>query len=257
VKHALERFGAALEWLCLTFGRYAGMASQLMRLAIRPPWHARLIILQSEQVGVQSLPVVMLTALFTGMVLALQSYVAFHRFGAESMVSVVVSLSMVRELGPVLVGIMVAGRVGASFAAELGTMRVSEQIDALWTLSTNPLRYLVLPRVFAAIAMLPLLVVLADVIGIFGGYLISVMLLEQNPHLYLDKATLYLTTHDFHSGIIKAAFFGGIIGLVGCAEGYYCSGGAQGVGETTTRAVVISCMSILVADYILTAWMFS
>jgi len=252
-----ERFGSALEWLCLTFGRYASMAGQLAQLAIRPPWHVRLIILQSEQVGVQSLPVVMLTALFTGMVLALQSYVAFHRFGAESMVSVVVSLSMVRELGPVLVGIMVAGRVGASFAAELGTMRVSEQIDALWTLSTHPLRYLVLPRVFAAIAMLPLLVVLADVIGIFGGYVISVMMLDQNPHLYLDKTTLYLTTHDFHSGIIKAAFFGGIIGLVGCAEGYYCSGGAQGVGETTTRAVVISCMSILVADYILTAWMFS
>lgn len=233
------------------------MFGNIVHLLRKPPWYPRLIIQQSEYVGVQSLPVVMLTALFTGMVLALQSYVAFHRFGADSMVAVVVSLSMVRELGPVLVGIMVAGRVGASFAAELGTMRVSEQVDALWTLSTNPLRYLVMPRLIAVILMMPLLVILADVIGILGGYLISVELLDQNPTLYINNSIQYMMLNDFHSGVIKAAFFGGIIGLVGCSEGYYCSGGAQGVGHATTRAVVYSAMSILVADYILTAMMFA
>lgn len=253
----VERLGAAIEWLCLTFGRYADTVVQLCRRAIKPPWFPQLMLLQAEEVGVQSLPVVMLTALFTGMVLALQSYVAFHRFGAESMVAVVVSLSMVRELGPVLVGIMVAGRVGASFAAELGTMRVSEQIDALWTLSTDPVRYLIMPRLVAAVLMLPLLVILADVIGVAGGYFISVVLLDQNPTVYLDKTTLYMEQHDFYSGLIKAGFFGGIIGIVGCSEGFYCAGGAQGVGQATTRAVVIACMSILVGDYILTAWMFA
>lgn len=252
----LASIGAMVEEVCLNFGRYAHMFARLARRLPHPPWYLRTLILQAERVGVQSLPVVMLTATFTGMVLALQSYIAFHRFGAESMVAVVVSLSMLRELGPVLVGIMVAGRVGASFAAELGTMRVSEQIDALWTLSTDPTRYLVMPRVVASIAMLPLLVVLADVIGVAGGYVISVILLEQNPHLYLTNATLYVELHDFYSGLVKAAVFGGIIGLVGCSEGFFCSGGAEGVGRATTRAVVVSAMCILAADYILTAWMF-
>jgi len=252
-----ERIGSGFEQLCFTSGRYAMMAGKILSLLRKPPWYPRLIFQQSEQVGVQSMPVVMLTALFTGMVLALQSYVAFHRFGADSMVAVVVSLSMVRELGPVLVGIMVAGRVGASFAAELGTMRVSEQVDALWTLSTNPLRYLVMPRLIAVTLMMPLLVVLADVIGIAGGYLISVYLLDQNPTVYINNSTQYMMLNDFHSGVIKAAVFGGIIGIVGCSEGYYCTGGAQGVGKTTTRAVVISAMSILVSDYILTAMMFT
>jgi len=199
---------------------------------------------------------VLLTAIFTGMVLALQSWVGFHRFGAESMVATVVSLSMVRELGPVLVGLMVAGRVGASFAAELGTMRVTEQIDALWTLSTDPMRYLVMPRFIAVAIMMPLLVILADAIGIFGGYLVSVLILEQNPQTYMDRATLYLELSDLYSGLFKAFIFGAIIGLISCAEGFYCRGGAQGVGQATTRAVVLSAMSILISDYFLTAWIF-
>jgi len=190
------------------------------------------------------------------MVLALQSWVGFHRFGAESMVSTVVSLSMVRELGPVLVGLMVAGRVGASFAAELGTVRVSEQIDALWTLSTDPIRYLVTPRIIAVTLMMPLLVVLADGVGILGGYLVSVFILEQNPHVYLERATLFLQLADLYSGLFKALVFGAIIGVVSCSEGFYCHGGAQGVGQATTRAVVLSAMSILVADYFLTIWIF-
>jgi phospholipid/cholesterol/gamma-HCH transport system permease protein len=252
----LQVFGAKVEEILAHIGLYATFLVRTLRRLVSRPWYGSLIAQQAEMVGVQSLPVVLLTALFTGMVLALQSYIAFHRFGAESMVAVVVSLSMLRELGPVLVGLMVSGRVGASFAAELGTMRVSEQIDALWTLSTDPVRYLILPRLLAATLMLPLLVVVADVIGIAGGYVISVIMLHQNPNVYIEKTTLYLQLNDFYSGIIKAGFFGMLIGLIGCTEGFHCQGGAAGVGRATTRAVVIASMSILVSDYFLTAWMF-
>jgi phospholipid/cholesterol/gamma-HCH transport system permease protein len=179
----LQAFGAGVEAFLAHLGLYASFLGRTIKRMGSRPWYGSLILQQAEMVGVQSLPVVLLTALFTGMVLALQSYIAFHRFGAESMVAVVVSLSMLRELGPVLVGLMVSGRVGASFAAELGTMRVSEQIDALWTLSTDPVRYLILPRLLAATLMLPLLVIVADMIGITGGYVISVLMLHQNPSI--------------------------------------------------------------------------
>jgi len=252
----LQSFGALFEALLTQLGLYASTLGQVAKLIFTAPRYPRFILNQAEEVGVQSLPVVLLTALFTGMVLALQSYIVFHRFAAESMIAVVVSLSMVRELGPVLVGLMVAGRIGASFAAELGTMRVSEQIDALWTLSTNPMRYLIMPRVIAATLMLPLLVVVSDFIGIYGGYAISVFMLDQNPAVYLEKSTEFMELKDFYSGLVKAAFFGMLIGVIGCTEGFNCKGGAAGVGKATTRAVVISCMSILIFDYFLTAWMF-
>ena len=252
----LQTIGRIVEKFCLFAGLYALMLIRTVRRMSAPPWYPKLLLQQAEEIGVQSLPVVLLTALFTGMVLALQSYIVFHRFAAESLTSVVVSLSMVRELGPVLVGLMVAGRVGASFAAELGTMRVSEQIDALWTLSTDPLRYLVMPRLIGAILMLPLLVVIADCIGIFGGYAISVFVLDQNPAVYIEKATEFMELKDLYTGLVKATVFGMIIGIIGCTEGYFCKGGAAGVGHATTRAVVISCMSILISDYLLTAWMF-
>ncbi|MDX8391247.1 MAG: ABC transporter permease [Mariprofundaceae bacterium] len=252
----LTSIGAWVETMFSHSGLYAMMLIQVVKKLPARPWYPQQILTQAEEVGVQSLPVVLLTALFTGMVLALQSYIGFHRFGAESMVSMVVSLSMLRELGPVLVGLMVAGRIGAQFAAELGTMRVSQQIDALWTLSTDPFRYLVTPRVVAVTLMLPLLVALADIVGIGGGYLISVSFLGQTPSIYLENSTHFLTLTDFFSGIIKAMVFGAIIGVVGCTEGFHCQGGAQGVGRATTRAMVISAMSILVSDYILTAWMF-
>jgi len=252
----LQAIGATAERLAYAVGLYPLLMGKVLGRLHKPPWFFPLIIRQCEMVGVQSLPVVLLTAVFTGMVLALQSWVAFHRFGAESMIATVVSLSMLRELGPVLVGLMVAGRVGASFAAELGTMRVSEQIDALWTLSTDPVRYLVIPRMLAAMLMMPLLVMLADAIGILGGYVISVNALDQNPHTYIKHSFDYLELIDLYSGLFKAMVFGAIIGLVSCAEGYYCDGGAAGVGKATTRAVVVSAMTILIADYILTAWIF-
>lgn len=252
----LQSLGAMVERLLIQLGLYAMTLSQLSKRLLTSPRYPRLILDQAEEVGVQSLPVVLLTALFTGMVLALQSYIVFHRFAAESMISVVVSLSMVRELGPVLVGLMVAGRVGASFAAELGTMRVTEQIDALWTLSTDPMRYLIMPRVIAAVFMMPLLVVVSDFIGIYGGYAISVLMLDQNPAVYIEKTTQFMELKDFYSGLVKAGFFGMLIGVIGCTEGFNCRGGAEGVGHATTRAVVIACMSILISDYFLTAWMF-
>lgn len=252
----LTATGKLTENFCIHLGLYASTFSGTVRRMGSGPWHLRMLLQQAEEVGVQSLPVVMLTALFTGMVLALQSYIVFHRFAAESLTGLVVSMSLVRELGPVLVGLMVAGRVGASFAAELGTMRVTEQIDALWTLSTDPVRYLVMPRLIAVTLMMPLLVVIADFIGIYGGYAISVHLLDQNPVVYLENTTIYMELEDFYSGLVKAAFFGVLIGIIGCTEGFNCKGGAAGVGTATTRAVVISCMSILVSDYFLTAWMF-
>ncbi|MFQ5356580.1 MAG: MlaE family ABC transporter permease [Mariprofundaceae bacterium] len=252
----LESIGRSTESVLLHTGLYATTLGNAVRCLGTGPYYPKLILAQAEEVGVQSLPVVLLTALFTGMVLALQSYIVFHRFAAESMIGVVVSLSMVRELGPVLVGLMVAGRVASSFAAELGTMRVSEQIDALWTLSTDPLRYLVTPRIIAAICMLPLLVIVADFLGVFGGYAISVFMLDQNPAIYMEKSTQYMELNDMYSGIVKAFFFGMLISVIGCTEGFHCGGGAEGVGKATTRAVVISCMSILVSDYFLTAWMF-
>jgi len=252
----LTATGKLTESLCIHMGLYATtFAGTVKRMGSRP-WHMRMLLQQAEEVGVQSLPVVMLTALFTGMVLALQSYIVFHRFAAESLTGLVVSMSLVRELGPVLVGLMVAGRVGASFAAELGTMRVTEQIDALWTLSTDPVRYLIMPRLIAVTLMMPLLVVIADFIGIYGGYAISVHVLDQNPVVYIENTTIYMELEDFYSGLVKAAFFGVLIGIIGCTEGFNCKGGAAGVGTATTRAVVISCMSILVSDYFLTAWMF-
>jgi len=252
----LTATGTVTQALCMHIGLYATTFAGTVRRFTSRPWHLQMLLQQAEEVGVQSLPVVMLTALFTGMVLSLQSYIVFHRFAAEGLTGLVVSMSIVRELGPVLVGLMVAGRVGASFAAELGTMRVTEQIDALWTLSTDPVRYLIMPRLLAVTLMLPLLTIIADFIGIFGGYAISVFLLDQNPSVYIENTTAYMQLEDFYSGLIKAAFFGMLIGTIGCTEGFNCKGGAAGVGTATTRAVVISCMSILITDYFLTAWMF-
>lgn len=256
MSNVLTATGRIVESLCIRLGLYAATFNRAVCRMFSKPWHFRMLFQQAEQVGVQSLPVVLLTALFTGMVLALQSYIVFHRFSAESLTGLVVSMSVVRELGPVLVGLMVAGRIGASFAAELGTMRVSEQIDALWTLSTDPVRYLIIPRLIAVTAMMPLLVIVADFVGIYGGYAISVYLLDQNPAVYIENTTQYMELSDFYSGLVKAGFFGMLIGIIGCTEGFNCKGGAEGVGIATTRAVVVSCMSILIADYFLTAWMF-
>jgi phospholipid/cholesterol/gamma-HCH transport system permease protein len=208
-------------------------------------------------IGYYSLPVVGLTAIFTGMVLALQTYTGFSRFAAESAIPNVVVLSITRELGPVIAGLMVAGRIGAAIAAEIGTMRVTDQIDALTTLSTNPFKYLVAPRLVAGLAMLPLLVLVADVIGVFGGFLVSTYKLDFNPSSYIQRTSEFLETMDVVAGLVKAAAFGFLVTLMGCFHGYTSRGGAQGVGAATTYAVVSGSILILVADYIITEAFFS
>jgi phospholipid/cholesterol/gamma-HCH transport system permease protein len=209
------------------------------------------------EIGYYSLPVVGLTAIFTGMVLALQSYTGFARFSAESAIPNVVVVSITRELGPVLAGLMVAGRVGASMAAEIGTMRVTEQIDALDTLATNPFKYLIAPRLIAGLTMLPILVLIADIIGVFGGYVVSTQKLGFNPTSYLQNTWDFIEAQDVISGLVKAAVFGFLVTLMGCYHGYSSRGGAQGVGTATTNAVVSASILILSFNYFITELFFA
>jgi phospholipid/cholesterol/gamma-HCH transport system permease protein len=237
-------------------GRIMLLFTQTLVWTFRPPLQGMEILKQMQEVGVRSLPVVVITAAFTGMVLALQSFTGFKRFGAESMVGTVVALSLTRELGPVLTGLMVSGRVGSAMAAELGTMRVTEQIDALYTLATNPIKYLIVPRFLASMIMLPLLVVFADVIGILGGYFVSVRVLGTNPTLYVRRTWDFLELNDVYSGLLKAIFFGMIVATISCYQGFSAQGGAEGVGQATTKAVVISSLTILISNYFITVFLF-
>jgi phospholipid/cholesterol/gamma-HCH transport system permease protein len=253
----LASVGAAFLAFLAAAGRIALFAGQALAAGLTPPYYPRLILRQVIYIGYFSLPVVGLTALFTGMVLALQSYTGFSRFNAESAVATVVVLSVTRELGPVIAGLMVAGRVGAAMAAEIGTMRVTDQIDALTTLSTDPLRYLVLPRLLAGLLTLPVLVFVADIIGVFGGYLVGTYKLSFNPVNYLTQTEQYLETIDVVSGLVKAAVFGFIVALMGCYHGYHSRGGAEGVGQATTYAVVSASILILLSNYMLTEAFFA
>jgi phospholipid/cholesterol/gamma-HCH transport system permease protein len=223
----------------------------------RPPFYGRLFLRHVIEIGYFSLPVVAMTAIFTGMVLALQTYTGFARFNAEGAVANVVVLSITRELGPVIAGLMVAGRIGASFAAEIGTMRVTDQIDALTTLSTNPMKYLVAPRLLAGTVALPFLVLIADILGVMGGWLIGSAKLGFSSAGYLRATLDFMQTMDVVSGLVKASVFGFLIALMGCWCGYNSRGGAQGVGAATTSAVVISSILILALDYIITEMFFA
>lgn len=245
----------------LKFFRSVGQMSMFAGRAIWhcfiPPFYPRHILRQFIDIGYYSLPVVGLTALFTGMVLALQSYTGFTRFNAEGAIAGVVVLSITRELAPVLAGLMVAGRVGASIAAEIGTMRVTEQIDALTTLSVHPFKYLVAPRLIAGTLMLPLLVLIGDIIGVFGGYMVSIYTLGFSMGSYLSQTWDVLETIDVVSGLIKAGVFGLLVTLMGCYHGYNSGRGAQGVGQATTYAVVSASILILVSNFVLTKVFFS
>ncbi|HFC98234.1 MAG TPA: ABC transporter permease [Thermosulfurimonas dismutans] len=222
----------------------------------RPPYRVRLFFKQMEFVGVNSLLVVILTALFSGMVIAFQSYRALSKFGGESLLGGLVALSMVRELGPVLTSLMVTARAGSAMAAELGTMRVTEQIDALEVMAINPVHYLVVPRLWAAVLMVPLLTVIADVVGIGGGYLVGVLLLKVDAGIFIKKMQDMVEWIDISSGLYKALVFGALLSIIGCYKGYNATGGAEGVGRATTEAVVIASVSILVGDYIMTSLLF-
>lgn len=237
-------------------GKIAILFVQTLILMFRPPLGMRQALSQMEEIGVRSIPVVAITAAFTGMVLALQSFTGFKRFNAETLVGTVVALSVTRELGPVLTGLMVSGRVGSAMAAELGTMRVTEQIDALYTLATNPIKYLIVPRFLASLIMVPILVIFADVIGIMGGYFVSVEVLGTNPTIYIRRTWDYLELNDIYSGLLKACVFGMIMAIISCYQGFYTEGGAEGVGKATTKAVVLSCLLILISNYFITALLF-
>jgi phospholipid/cholesterol/gamma-HCH transport system permease protein len=255
VRH-LDRLGrAALGWL-EELGHFFSVMAWAVLWTPRRPFDRREWLKQMVRVGYDSIPVVLLTALFTGMVLALQTYRGFERFHAEGFVGSVVALSLTRELAPVLTGLMVAGRVGSSMAAELGTMRVTEQIDALYAMATEPVHYLVVPRVGGAVLMLPFLTLVADAVGVFGGYLIAVGLFDANSFVYWERTFQYLEVNDVTSGLVKSAFFGLILAVTGCAKGFYTSGGAEGVGRATTAAVVTACLYILLSDFFLTKVLF-
>ncbi len=240
-----------------TTGRLAIFAGQGVRHCFMPPWYFRLIGRQMLSIGYFSLPVVGLTALFTGMVLALQIYIGSSRFNAESTVATIVVIGITRELGPVIGSLMVAGRVSAAMAAEIGTMRVTEQIDALITLSTNPFKYLVVPRLVAGTLMLPLLVLVADIIGVMGGYIVGTQKLGFNYGTYLKNTFDFLEIMDVVSGLVKAGVFGFIISLMGSYHGFHSTGGAQGVGRATTNAVVSASILILVSNYLVTELFFT
>jgi phospholipid/cholesterol/gamma-HCH transport system permease protein len=257
VVNPLQTVGRLFLRFLGTVGRLVIFTGSALAAVVQPPFYFRNLLRQMVEIGYFSLPVVGLTAIFTGMVLALQSYTGFARFSAEGAIANVVVVSITRELGPVLAGLMVAGRIGAAMAAEIGTMRVTEQIDALTTLSTNPMKYMVAPRLVAGVLMLPFLVIIADIIGVFGGYLVAVFKLGFNPANYIQSTWEFMQLEDVVSGLVKAAVFGFIITLMGCYHGYHSRGGAQGVGAATTNAVVSAAILILSTDYILTELFFA
>lgn len=251
---------ASIGRATLSFLQEAGRVSiftyHALLACLTPPLFLKLTGAQMMRIGYFSLPVVGLTAFFTGGALALQIYIGGDRFGAENFVPRIVILGITRELGPVIAALMVAGRVSAAIAAEIGTMRVTEQIDALSTLSTNPYNYLVAPRLIAAVVTLPLLVFIADVIGVFGGYAVSTLDLGFNPSVYLQNSYDFMRTNDVVSGLVKSAVFGFVIALMGCYHGFNSRGGAQGVGKATTNAVVMASILILATNFAMTSLLF-
>jgi len=253
---AADYLGRSILNVLEEMGRIAALFLSVSAWAVRPPLRLRLIFKQMEFVGVRSVFVVVLTGTFTGMVLALQSFHAFRMFSAESMVGATVALSMTRELGPVLTSLMVTARAGSAMAAELGTMRVTEQIDALYVMAANPVKYLIVPRMIATVIMLPFLTVISNFMGIAGGYFVGVHVLNINSGIFVKNITKMVELNDIYSGLFKAACFGLILSLIGCYKGFNTTGGAEGVGRATTEAVVLASVMILISDYFLTAIMF-
>jgi len=257
VARALAALGRPVLAGLAALGRVSLYAGQALAHLLRPPFYGREFFHALVQIGWLSLPVVGLTAIFTGGALALQIYAGGARFNAEAVVPSIVAIGMTRELGPVLGGLMVAARVASSIAAEIGTMKVTEQIDALTTLSTNPMKYLVVPRVLAATLAVPVLVAVGDSIGIAGGWLVAVSRLDFNSATYLKNTLDFLEFWDVGSGLVKGAVFGFIVALMGCYMGMTSGRGAQGVGAATKAAVVAASVMILAANYVLTEVFFS
>jgi len=250
----LARIGQGTNKFFESVGRLAQLFLQTIAVSFQRPWRFRMIVDQMIQIGVMSLPIALLTATFTGMVLVLQTGTQLQPLGMKNYASGIASISFAREIGPVLTSVVLAGRIAAGIAAEIGTMKVTEQIDALKCLGANPISYLVAPRFIAATFMFPALTVLAIAVGIGGGFIVGVYLLNITPGLYIANIWSWLTIEDYFSGIFKTIFFGMIVAIVGCYRGFETGFGAQGVGEATTEAVVQSSILILIANFFLTTW---
>jgi phospholipid/cholesterol/gamma-HCH transport system permease protein len=238
--------------ICEIVGNFTLFFVQFLKTLTTTPLKIHKVFVQMQRIGVESLSIAVLTGSFTGMVLALQTYIGFQRVGGEQFIGSIVALGMIRELGPVLTGLMVTGRAGSSITAEIGTMRITEQIDALRTLRINTFQYLVVPRILASTIIMPFLAIFAMICGIIGGYVVCVNVLGLSPEDYLTNIRRYVELSDIRGGLVKASFFGLILSWVGTYKGYYTSGGARGVGLSTTQSVVLSSMMILVSNYFLT-----
>ncbi len=252
VPNVFERTRLRAERAMLYVGGITDLAIQTVREAFRAPLETQLIMVQFEQIGVRSLSIVAITSLFIGMVLALQTAYSLEDFGVKIFIGKVVSLSLVRELAPVLMSLMVGGRVGAGMAAEIGTMKVTEQIDALRALATNPVRKLVVPKVIATTLMFPILTIVSNAVGIFGGLVIAVFNLHLTANFYMQSVVNTVKFNDLASGIGKTFFFGFAVGLIACFNGLRTTGGADGVGRSTTVTVVMGAITVLIMDFFLT-----
>ncbi len=239
------------------FGKIVLFTKDTFYLMFKPPYRFRLLIQQMYFVGIGSIFIILLTGFFSGAVFTLESAIAFSMFGADGLVGSTVTISITREIGPVFCALMVTGRAASAMATELGTMRVTEQIDAMDTLAVLPIQYLVVPRVLAGFIMMPILTFLFDIVGMVGTYTVAIHFLDIDPGIFWHKIWWYVDPDDIYSGLIKAAFFGLTLAILGCYKGYHASGGARGVGVATTQAVVASSIAIFILDYILTLVMFS
>lgn len=241
---------------CRSLGQYILFLVQVCKTACSTSLKSKKLFDQMDKVGIQSFPISVLTGVFAGGIIALQTYSTFKQFGSEHMIGPVVALTLTRELGPVLTGLMVAGRCSSGIAAEIGTMRITEQIDALETLCINNFQYLIVPRVLASTIMLPFLTIFSMAFGIIGGYIVCVYVFALNPVDYIDGIKEFLKASDVLSGLLKAAFFGFVLASVGAFKGFYTRGGAKGVGIATTQSVVIASVTILASNYFLSTLLF-
>jgi phospholipid/cholesterol/gamma-HCH transport system permease protein len=251
-----EGIGAMTLSFLEQLGAFTFFMLQSVSHVVRPPIFLKQYFKQMEFIGILSSTVVMLTGMFTGMVSALQTYHGFKLFGAESLVGSTTALGLFRELGPVLASLMVTARAGSAMTAEIGTMQVTQQIDALVVMGVNPLKYLVAPRIAASVVAMPMLTLIFNALGMIGSYFVGTIILGIDTGVFMARIAEYVDYQDLFSGLIKACFFGCILSVVGCFKGYTTSGGAEGVGRSVTQSVVISSVGILIADYFLTAIMF-
>ncbi|MBI2974869.1 MAG: ABC transporter permease [Deltaproteobacteria bacterium] len=249
-----EPLGKRINSAVHSLGHWSLFLFESLAWLPRKPYRMGNLLRQMEFIGVKSTPIIILTGVFVGAVFALQTGKSFAMFNAETLVGATIGLSLTREIGPVFTALMVTARACSAMAAELGTMRVTEQIDALDTMAVSPIHYLVVPRMIATTLMTPLLTAIFDLIGVIGAYFVGIKLLEISEGAFLDKLYYYVDIRDFFGGLIKAAFFGFFISVISCYSGFTAKGGAEGVGRSTTRAVVVSSVVVLITDYFLTTW---